>query len=64
MTTRYLVDGPNGVRWSIWDHGNELSVCSGPELTSPVVAQVPEPIASQLNAGGRLSPRSREIASC
>ena len=51
-TKRYLVDGPGG-KWSIWDHGDEMAVCDGPDLTSRVVATVPVALASRLDAGGR-----------
>lgn len=36
----YLVHGPGGVEWSIWDHGCELVVCNGPLMTDRAVARV------------------------
>lgn len=50
---RYLIDGPGNIKWSIWDHGNELTACAGPSMTDRVVAMVPEPLATRLDASGR-----------
>jgi hypothetical protein len=49
-TKGYRVQGPGGV-WSIWDHGDEMTVCQGANLTDRVVARVPIGIARKMDAG-------------
>lgn len=53
MTQRYLVDGPGDKKWSIWDHGDELTVCEGPTIRDRVAGRVPPSLASRLDDGGR-----------
>lgn len=53
MMAKYLVDGPGGIKWSIWDHGDEMCVNRGPDITSDVVATVPQPIARKMDAAHR-----------
>ncbi len=55
MATKvYLVKGPGEVEWSVWDHGDELSVCEGPKLTDRLVARVPQSIARKMTDSHRL----------
>lgn len=49
-TKGYRVEGPGG-KWSIWDHGDELTVCRGPNLADDVVARVPPEVARKMDAG-------------
>lgn len=53
MTRGYLVDGPGDKKWSIWDHGDELTACEGPTFADRIAARVPPSMASHLDAGGR-----------
>lgn len=45
---QYLVNGPGDRKWSIWDHGDEMSVTDGPKLTDRLVATVPQRLCSRL----------------
>lgn len=47
----YQVAGPGGVKWSIWDHGDELSVNDGPSFRDRTVAFVPVELCDRLTAG-------------
>lgn len=47
----YQVAGPGGVKWSIWDHGDELSVNDGPLFRDRTVAIVPVEACERLSVG-------------
>lgn len=53
MTTGWRVAGPGNRSWSIWDHGDELTVRDGPNLTDTVVARVPTEWTKRLTPGER-----------
>lgn len=52
---QWHVAGPGGVKWSIFDYGDEMSVNAGPYLLSRMVAHIPQPVARRLNAEERWS---------
>lgn len=53
MTKCWLVAGPDNVKWSIWDFGDEMTVHDGPGLLDRVVVRVPPELVRKLDAGGK-----------
>ncbi len=53
VTKRYTLCGPGEVKWAVWDHGDELIVTRGPNLTDPVAATVPVEFCRKMTDGDR-----------
>lgn len=49
----YYVDGHEGVKYSIWDHGDEMCVNRGPLITDETIARIRPEVARRLDDGGK-----------
>ncbi len=52
-TKCYRVHGPAQRVYAVWDHGDELCVTDGPNLTDNVVARVRPELVQRISVGGK-----------